>query len=128
MKNPKSKKILFISLFCLDMALTIFLFVVSIIMIATMPKTKSEIDQTTFIGYLQYNPTVFLLAFVIPLFILLAANVAILIWYIKKSSKAKQVKLNDLSDEEKEALRKELMKDLSGSSDEEKEEEEQRNE
>lgn len=127
MKNPKSKKILFISLFCLDMALTIFLFVVSIIMIATMPKTKSEIDQTTFIGYLQYNPTVFLLAFVIPLFILLAANVAILIWYIKKSSKAKQVKLNDLSDEEKEALRKELMKDLSGSSDEEKEEE-QRNE
>ena len=96
-------------------------------MIATMPKTKSEIDQTTFIGYLQYNPTVFLLAFVIPLFILLAANVAILIWYIKKSSKAKQVKLNDLSDAEKEALRKELMKDLSGSSDEEKEEE-QRNE
>ena len=122
MKNPKSKRILFISLFCVDIALTIFLFIVSIIMLATMPKTKNEIDATTFIGYLQANPTVFLLAFVIPLFILLAANVAILIWYVRKSNKAKQVKLNDLSDEEKEALRKELMKDLSGSSDAEKEE------
>ena len=122
MKNPKSKRILFISLFCVDIALTIFLFIVSIIMLATMPKTKNEIDATTFIGYLQANPTVFLLAFVIPLFILLAANVAILIWYVRKSNKAKQVKLNDLSNEEKEALRKELMKDLAASNDAEKEE------
>ena len=122
MKNPKSKRILFITLFCLDVVITIFLFIVSIIMLATMPKDKSSINAATFIGYLQANPTVFLLAFVIPLFILLAANVAILIWYVRKSNKAKQVKLNDLSDEEKEALRKELMKDLSGSSDAEKEE------
>lgn len=123
MKNPKTKRILFISLFCVDIALTIFLFIVSIIMLATMPKTKNEIDATTFIGYLQANPTVFLLAFVIPLFILLAANVAILIWYVRKSNKAKQVKLNDLSNEEKEALRKELMKDLAASNDDKKEEE-----
>ena len=91
-------------------------------MIATMPKTKAEIDPNTFIGYLQYNPTVFLLAFVVPLFLLLAANVIVLVMYVRKTNKAKQVKLNELSEEEKEALRKELMKDLAGPQEAEKKE------
>lgn len=122
--NPKTKKILFIGLFVLDLCLTVFLFVVSIIMIATMPKTKNEIDTSTFIGYLQANPTVFLLAFVVPLFILLALNVFILVMYVRKTNKAKQVKLNELSDEEKEALRKELMRDLAGPQEPKQEKEE----
>lgn len=122
--NPKTKKILFIALFALDLALTVFLFVVSIIMIATMPKTKNEIDTSTFIGYLQANPTVFLIAFVVPLFILLALNVFILVMYVRKTNKAKQVKLNELSAEEKEALRKELMKDLAGPQEPKQEKEE----
>ena len=92
-------------------------------MIATMPKTRNEIDTSTFIGYLQANPTVFLLAFVVPLFILLALNVFILVMYVRKTNKAKQVKLNELSEEEKEALRRELMKDLAGPQEAEKKEE-----
>ena len=122
--NPKAKKILLIALFALDLCLTVFLFVVSIIMIATMPKSKNAIDTSTFIGYLQANPEVFLLAFVVPLFLLLALNVVILIMYIRKTNKAKQVKLNELSAEEKEALRKELMKDLAGPQEPKQEKEE----
>lgn len=120
--NPKTKKILFITLFGLDLALTVFLFVVSIIMIATMPANKAEVDTKTFIGYLQANPSVFLVAFVIPLFLLLGANVFILINYIRKTNEKKKVQLNELSEEEKEALKKELMKDFASSQEEKKEE------
>ena len=120
--NPKTKKILFITLFALDIALTVFLFVVSIIMIATMPDLPTEIDKNTFIGYLQANPTVFLIAFVVPLFLLLGANIFILVKYVKKSNEKKKVQLNELSEEEKEALRKELMKDLASNQEEKKEE------
>ncbi len=120
--NPKTKKILFIALFALDIALTLFLFIVSIIMIATMPDLPTEIDKNTFIGYLQANPTVFLVAFVVPLFLLLGANIFILVRYIQNSNKKKKVQLNELSDEEKEALRKELMKDLASNPEEKKEE------
>lgn len=127
--NAKAKKILFIALFGLDIALTMFLFIVSIIMIATMPATKQEIDTTTFIGYLQGNPNLFLFAFVVPLFALLAVNIFALVMYLRKTSKAKQVKLNELSDAEKEALRRELMKDLAGGAkEEEKPAEEPKNE
>ena len=123
--NPKTKKILFITLFALDMALTVFLFVVSIIMLATMPRSvaeKANVDPNSFIGYLQTNPTVFLLTFVLPLFILLGVNVYILIRFVKKTNEKKKVQLNELSDEEKEALRKELMKDLASNPEEKKEE------
>ena len=116
------KKILFIALFALDIAVTVFLFVVSIIMIATMPDFPTEIDKTTFIGFLQANPTIFLLAFVLPLFLLLAGNVIILIMYIRKTNQKKKVQLNELSEEEKEALRKELMQDLASPKEEEKKE------
>ena len=123
--NPKTKKIIFITLFSLDMLLTVFLFVVSIIMLATMPKSISEranVDPNTFIGYLQTNPTVFLLTFVLPLFILLGVNIYILIRFVKKTNEKKKVQLNELSDEEKEALRQELMKDLASGKEEKKEE------
>ncbi len=109
--SPKSKKALFISLFCLDMAITVFLFVVSIIMIVKTPKTKADIDPNTFIGYFQANPTVFLLAIVVPEILLLATNIIILVMYLRKTSK-KKVQLNELSADEKEALRKQLLADL----------------
>lgn len=118
--SPKAKRILYISLFGLDMAVTIFLFIISIIMIATMPKTKDAIDQSTFIGYLQYNTNVFLLAVVIPLFVLLAVNVFVLIQFLRKSSKAKEEKkkmsTSDLTDAERELLLRELTQDLAGGS------------
>ena len=112
MKNPKTKRILFISLFALDMALTVFLFVVSIMMLATMPKVKAQINPRTFIGYFQANPTVFLWAIVVPLIVLLLANITDLVLYLRKSSKAKKVGLQDLNAEEKEALRKQLLADM----------------
>ena len=109
--SKKNKKILYISLFALDMAITVFLFVVSIIMIATMPKHSYDINPKTFIGYFQANPTVFLLVIVLPEILLLAANILILVFYLKKTAK-KKVQLNELSAEEKEALRKQLLADL----------------
>ena len=112
--TPKAKKILFIALFAVDIALTVFLFVVSIIMLATLPEYKDDIDASTFIGYLQANPTVFLLAFVVPLFVLLVANILALVFYFRKGGAKKKVELNELSDADKEALRRELMKDLTG--------------
>ncbi len=109
--SPQAKKILFIALFALDVAVTIFLFVVSIIMIATMPTYKESINPNTFIGYFQANPPIFGVAIVIPLFVLLIGNILALVLYLRKNKK-KKVELNELSDAEKEALRRELMKDL----------------
>ena len=111
--SDKNKKILYISLFALDIALTIALFIISIIMLATMPANKEALEQATgFIGYLQKNPTVFLVSVVLPLFILLGVNIYVMIWYVRKQNKAKKVEVSDLSDEDKAKLRAELMKDL----------------
>ena len=107
------KKPIYIALFVLDILATIFFFVVSIIMIATMPANQAELDLGEgFINYLQKNPTVFLVAFVVPLFLLLAGNIVLLVWYVRKVTAQKKLALQDLSDEEKEALRKELLKDI----------------
>ncbi len=111
--STKAKKILFIALFCLDIALTIALFVISIIMLATMPEDIGSITgKEGMIQFFQKNPTVFLVAIVLPLFLLLFANIAILVWYVKKVNKPKEAKLSELTDEEKEKLKQELMKDL----------------
>ena len=111
--SNKTKKVLFIALFCLDIALTIALFVISIVMLATMPKDMSTISGNEgMIQYFQKNPTVFLVAIVIPLFLLLFGNIGILVWYVKRSTKPKETSLNELSEEEKEKLKQELMKDL----------------
>ena len=112
MKNPKAKRILFISLFALDIALTCFLFVVSILMLATMPKVKAQINPKTFIGFFQANPNVFLWSIVVPLIVLLLANITVLVLYLRKTSKAKKVGLQDLNADEKEELRKQLLADM----------------
>ena len=111
MKN--NKKILNYMLVTFDVLVTLFLFVISIIMLVTMPKTSAELNAATgFIGYLQKNPTVYLFAFVLPLFILLIVNVLYLIFYIKKLNEKNKVKLNDLTAEEKEKLKAELLSDV----------------
>ena len=120
MKNPLVKKILFIALTVLDVALVIFTLVVAFIMIFTMPDFPTEIDKSTMIGFFQANPNIYLLAMVLPTFLILAANVIVLILYVRKTNQKKKVQLNELSDEEKEALRKELMQDLSAPKEEEK--------
>lgn len=110
----KNKKPLWIALIALDVAVTLFLLVLSIIMLAkTAGKSPAEINEATgFIGYLQKNPLVYGLAFVVPLFLILAANIVGLVIYVRKSTKKEPVKVNDLSDAEKEALKAELLKDL----------------
>ena len=110
----KFKKPLLIALLVLDIVATLGLAVFNIIMLAnTVGKTAAEIITAEgYIGYLQNNPTVYLCAYVIPLFVLLAGNIVALVIYVRKSTKKEPIKVNDLSDEQKEALRKQLLEDL----------------
>ena len=113
----KSKKILYGILFGLDVALTIFFLVVSIVMLATMPSAADVVAgryQQNFIGWFQQNPTFFLILVVLPLIALFIVNIVVLVKYVKSSSTKKKVALNDLSEEDKAKLREALMKDLSG--------------
>lgn len=116
MKKPQ--KILLIAGIALDVAITVFLFVISIVMLATLGKYGStqkalqNVDEGL-VKFLLQNLTLYFWAFVFPLFILLAANILGLVFYVKKTSaKAEPAKLDDLSAEQKEALRQELLKDL----------------
>ena len=89
----------------------------------TVGKTPAEIAANDgFIGYLQNHTTFYLLVFVVPLFVLLAANIIGLVIFVKKTSKSEPAQLSDLSDEQKEALRQELLKDLQGNTEENKKE------
>lgn len=116
--NPKVKKGLIIGGLALDMLIVVFLFVISIVMLATMPADKDAMAKAIetngkFIGYLQQNPTTYFLACVLPLILLLAGNIVLLVFYVKRASKKPAVELADLSDAEKEALKAELLKDIS---------------
>ena len=122
--NKNVKKGLLIGGIVLDVGITVFLLVVSIIMLATMPKNSLEMSEAIekngqFIGYLQQNPTVYLFTCVVPLFLLLGLNIVGLVMYIKKAGKTKAT-LAELSDEQKDALKAELLKDLTESKKEEK--------
>lgn len=112
----KFKKPLLIVAIVLDVAITIALFVISIIMLAKTAQTETtaDIDGNTFIGYLQLHTTFYLWVFVVPLFVLLALNIVGLVIYVRRTTKKEPVKVDDLSDEQKEALRKELLKELAG--------------
>ena len=115
----KYKKPLFITLIALDFAITVFLFVISIIMVVTLgkypnnPKAAAEASADP-IKFFINNPTVFLWVCVVPLFALLAVNIVGLVIYVRKTSKKEPAKLEDLSDAQMEALRQELLKDLQG--------------
>ena len=123
MKNYK--KPLFIGLIALDIAITIFLFVISIIVLVTMASSQNlneAIEKSSgLIKFLLQNRTLYGVLFVIPLFVILAGNIIGLVFYVRKTTKKEPAKLEDLSDEQKEALRQELLKDLQGGSEEKKE-------
>ena len=123
MKNYK--KPLFIGLIALDIAITIFLFVISIIVLVTMASSQNlneAIEKSSgLIKFLLQNRTLYGVLFVIPLFVILAGNIIGLVFYVRKTTKKEPAKLEDLSDEQKEALRQELLKDLQGVSEEKKE-------
>ena len=120
----KSTKILIIAGVAVDVAITVFLFVISLIMLITLGKygNAQEAIANTQPGGLKYflltNTNVYFWAFVFPLFLLLAGNIVGLVFYVKKTSvKEEPAKLSDLSEEQKEALRQELLKDLQGGND-----------
>ena len=113
----KNKKVLWIILGCLDVAIVGFLFVVHIIMLANVigksPAAVQEMAKGTgLIPFLAGHLAVYGFAFVLPLFLILAANIVGLVLYLKKNLKRGKVTAADLSEEEKEALKKELLKDL----------------
>ena len=119
MSTPK--KILLFAGLAVDVGVTIFLFVVSILILskvipaATINDAINSSNNLPLIKFLLQNQKIYLFAFVIPLFVLLAGNVVGLIIYVKKTSgKAAPAQLDDLSEEQKEALRQELLKDLMG--------------
>ena len=120
----KNKKPLFIALIAVDVILTVTLFVISIIMLTSATKTAGErAAMTGFRGWLvNLKPWVYGVCFVVPLFLLLAGNVIGLMLYVKRSAKKEPVQVNDLSEEQKEALRQELLRDLQGENKEEKKE------
>ena len=101
----------------LDVAISIFLFVISIIVIVLVGKygvQEAPNHSSGLILFLLNNTTFYFWVFVFPLFVLLAANIVGLVIYVKKTSAKENAptKLDDLSAEQKEALRQELLKDL----------------
>ena len=111
-----------------DALVTLFFFVISIIMLAMIgkygdPKEAAANAKGLFLFLLE-NTSVYFWAFVFPLFVLLVANIVGLVLYVKKTSakESTPTKLDDLSEEQKEALRQELLKDLMKDSQNNKEE------
>ena len=120
----KSNKPLIISLIVVDLIVTVALLVIHIIMLTqTIGAKPNEYSSIGFIAFLQKNTTVYFWAFVAPLFAILVANIIGLVLYVKKTTRKEPVKVNDLSDEQKEALRQELLRELQGGSSEPKQEE-----
>jgi len=115
MSNTAKKTLVFIGL-GLDIAITVFLFVISIILLVksfTMSDVQIRAAEPGLITTFQQKPNLFLGVCVIPLFVLLAGNITGLVVYIKKTEKKPEVKVSDLSEEQKEALKKQLLEELS---------------
>lgn len=113
----KYSKVLIIAGIAIDIVVTIFLFVISIIMLILIGKytvQHAPEHANGLILYLLNHTNVYFWGFVFPLFVLLAANIIGLVFYVKKTSEKENApaKLDDLSAEQKEALRQELLKDL----------------
>lgn len=124
--NKKAKRILIFTGIGLDAAIMIFLLVVAIIMLATMPDQRFEkypewvIEKNgPFIGNLQLNPTLYFCTCVLPLIILLVANIVGVVVYVKKHASKKAI-LADLNEAQKEALRAELLKEMNSKEEDKK--------
>ena len=115
--KKNNKLPLYIALLALDAAITIFLLVISIIMLTKAAQHLSQ-DQIKalpgkdMITFFQKNPTVYGWTCVAPLIALFLVNIVVLILYVRKTANKEKVTVSDLSEEEKEALRQELLNDL----------------
>ena len=110
----KNKKILLIAGIALDTVITIGLFVLSIVLLVHFNTTATAdlLNEKGFLGWFAQKPNRIIYTVMVPLFALLAVNVVLLFLYVKNTSAKKKVELNELSDEQKEALKKELLKDI----------------
>ena len=122
----KYKKPLLIALVVLDVAITTFFLVLSImILVKVVPaKTLNEAIANSdglVKVILQMKPVVSFFVFVLPMFLVLAGNIIGLMLFVRKTTKKEPAKIEDLSEEQKEALRQELLKDLQGDKEEKKE-------
>ena len=113
----KQTKAFIIAGIALDVAISIFLFVISIIILFLVGKygvREAPNHSSGLILYLLQHTSFYFWVFVFPLFVLLTANIVGLVFYVKKTSEKENAptKLDDLSEEQKEALRQELLKDL----------------
>ena len=121
----KYKKPLFIALIVLDIALITFFLVLSIMILITVTTYKNDaVNHSSGLvkAILQMKPAVSFVAFVIPMFLVLAGNIVGLMLFVRKTTKKEPAKIEDLSEEQKEALRQELLKDLQGGTEEKKKE------
>lgn len=113
----KNRLPLYITLFALDAAITIFLLVIAIIMLTKAaqhltPAQIQALEGKDMITYFQKHPNVYGWTCVAPLIALFLVNIGVLVLYVRKTTKKEKVNVEDLSEEEKEALRQELLNDL----------------
>lgn len=113
------KKILWYGIAALDVAIVGFLFVIHLLLIIKLPQLEDPIEHSEYlkhgtglVHYLISKPKVYGFAFVVPTALILAANIIGLVLYLKNSTKREKITANDLTEEEKEALKKELLKEL----------------
>ena len=121
----KYKKPLLIGLVVLDVALIAFFLVLSIMILVAVSTYKDNAaahSSGLIKAILEMNQVASFFAFVLPMFLVLAGNIVGLMLYVRKTTKKEPAKLDDLSEEQKEALRQELLKDLQGGSEENKKE------
>ena len=115
----KYKKPLLIALVVLDVAIITFFLVVSIMLLSVVIPYQNKADQLAHANalvkaILQMPPVGSFFAFVFPIFLVLAGNIVGLMLYVRKTTKKEPAKIEDLTEEQKEELRQELLKDLQG--------------
>ena len=113
--SPKVRKALIIAFIVVDVGVTLALTILSIFMLIKIAPIKTEAERaalTGLIGYFANHPMFYLWTCVVPMFVLLAANILLLVMYVRKSTKKEPVELKDLSKEQKAALREALRKEL----------------
>ena len=124
----KYKKPLLIALVVLDVAIITFFLVVSIMLLSVVIPYQSQADRLAHANalvkaILQMPRWASFCAFVLPIFLVLAGNIVGLMLYVRKTTKKEPAKIEDLTEEQKEELRQELLKDLQGQNSKEEKQE-----
>ena len=119
MSSNAKKGLIIAGLIC-DVLVTVGLFILSIYLITKIPDAVNDVSAETFYGWFMIKPTRILLIVVLPLALLLGLNVFVTIKFMKSGSDKKKVTIDDLSDDDKEALKKKILEELASESKENK--------